>query len=262
MSVRNCIVALAVAPVLALAACGSDDGDDFLTDADSICREGAVELVDTRAEAGVPDGPEEQAELDSADLAVREETLGQLQTLEAPDDLAGQYDEFLGLREQLVANLTEYNALFAESQRPDEAKVQELDEEFYSLFDEQQALGSEVGFEECAAILPDDVEEQVSSYVENTLETADPTFCTEAYTENFVEQIGGLEKCEKSESDDSAAGPVEILDVGGVSEVNGYFDFVPESGPNEGQPATVSLVYEDGVYKRDAIFPLPPSQAE
>jgi hypothetical protein len=250
------IAALAVTPVLVLAACGDDDGsstDDFVADADAGCVESAKEINELYAAEGLPQSFEEAVALLDKRLPISEEGVQKASELEAPDDVADDYDEYLAQRETFIDLLRQQ---LQAGKAGDEDKFNGFNAQLDETSDAIDAAGEQVGLEACAQILPDDQVEEVTTVLEEGIKS-DPANCTERYTDTFVEAIGGPDACRESESDSSNdPESVEVSDVKGIDEVYATAEAVPSGGPNDGKTLLVELVFEDDTWKVDSVTPV------
>lgn len=255
------IAALAVAPVLVLAACGDDDdrsaNEEFIAEADAGCVETSRESNELYAKEGLPASFEEDVELLEKRLPISEEGVERASTVEPPEELADDYDEYLAERETFIDLLRQQLQV---GQAGDEAAYIEFRGRLEDSSDVIDEAGRWVGLGACAQVLPEEQAEDVRAVIEDTATTGDPAHCTEDYTENYVEAGGGLEQCKSGESEaENQAESVEISDVKGVDEVYAIATAMPTGGSADGQELLVELVFEDGRWKIDAITPLSPA---
>jgi hypothetical protein len=150
------LLALAV-----LASCGGDDRsstEDFVADANRICREGAQRLEEVTREQqealGELDSLEEQQEAVATALENSAEAyepyLGRLRALEPPSDLAEPWRDFLGGVERafdLIPDLAEA------TRGNDRDRLRELSAEFTRIARETRPFAEEHRLDDC---LPDD----------------------------------------------------------------------------------------------------------
>jgi len=236
---------------------GGSDTDEFRSDADEICTDAAEQTNEVLNELGVAQSVEDDVAITEALLPIREESLSQLEDLDPPRKLRSDYEDFLSLTEERIAN---DEAFLEAAAAGDQDAIESLTAEVQELGADRREVGRALGFKACAEKLPKKEEKKVRAVMEETVTEADPAFCTEKYTENFVESVGGLEACETAESDPAnAADSIEIESVRGIAKIYAIVVLVPEGGPNDGQAGEFELVYVDGVYKREAIFAAPPA---
>jgi hypothetical protein len=253
------VAVLSVTPVLALAACGGDGGgsenDDFIAEADAACTDSTREINELYAQEGTPQSFEEAVALGAKRLPISEEAVEKVSAIEAPDDLADDFDEYLAQREQYLDLLRQQQQA---GEAGDQASFDQLNAELGETSDAADAAGEQVGLEACALVLPEDQVDEVTAVVEDTATTGDPAHCTEDYTENYVESSGGRAACEEGEQDpNNQLDSIEVTEVKGVDEVYAFVIATATGGPIDGsQEVQIDLVFEDGRWKIDAISPV------
>ena len=256
--------------ILALAACGggsedsnADNGtdsvvaeaDSFIADADSVCTDQAQKLTDTQTT--ISETPKEAAQLAEDSVAIREDALQQLQALDAPDDLADDYDEFLAKRQAVVEGQQQDLKLTKQGIPPEDPRHLKIYEKFEQLFNEGRAIGQRIGFKACASQLPaDEADEARSLAVKALTEPVDS--CEEVYSKYAIEtSFGSLQKCEQAQTPDPPVKSVDVQDVVGVSGVSAFVNAIPKGGPDDGALIEYSFVHEGGSYKFNAAVRLP-----
>jgi hypothetical protein len=143
-----------------LAGCGGGDDsstEEFVADANRICREGAKKLEEVtreqQEELGQLDSLEQQQEAVAAALERSAEEyqpyMERLRALEPPDDLADGWDDFLGGVEEafdLIPDLAEA------TRGSDRERLRELSEEFTRIARETRPFAEDHRLDDC---LPD-----------------------------------------------------------------------------------------------------------
>jgi hypothetical protein len=247
-----CIVALVSLP--AFVGCGGDgDGDGFIAEVDAICTQSARQVNAAFAQ-GAPTSAQEAAAIDAALVETRQAEVNDLRALEAPEDKAAGYEDFVAARNEILA--ATQDQLEADRQADQQAS-QEASAQVAQAFDKADQAAEEIGLQACAGVLPPDEEEEVRAVAEEffTASTAAElkAACEDA-TDAYIEQIGGLEQCHEP----AEPRTIEIIDVSGVSGVSGEVIFVPTGGPSDGQRLAANFVYREGAWKVDGLGPAPP----
>jgi hypothetical protein len=248
---------LAAATMMLMAACGGDDdGDsteDFAAEADALCIETAEEVTALFNEEGIPQSFEEDVALLAKRLPIGEELLAEASDLDPPEDIADEYEAYLA---ELEENVALRNDALDAGEAGDESSYQSYLPRFEAQGDAIDAAAEASGLEACAGILPEDQVADVEAVIQDTATTGDPAHCTEDYTANFVESQGGPEACEQGERDPAnQADSVAVTEVKGVDEVTARAEVTITGGPLDGDDAFVELIFEDGRWKVDALFP-------
>lgn len=247
--------ALLAASILALAACGDDDGDDgdgdggFAAEANSICRALAVEEAEVNAELGVISGESETIEQIERFEAAEREQLRELRSLQPPADARRGYERFLALRRRLVELADEGVAAVEGPASP--AAFNQLNQERIRLLDRAREAASGIGLEVCAAELGADAERGLRDLVERaaTGEVSGEE-CLELHTEAYAAGSGFGENPEACVESLPMAEAVEITGVFGVEGVSAQVRATIEGAPNqalgERDELMVELTHEDG----------------
>ncbi len=248
---------LIVSIVLVLSAFGGGGGaDKFRKGADTICIDSAKQIGELIAEIGVPQSLAEDGTYREQALPIREEALNNLEELDPTRKLQPVFDDYLQNYEELNALDEQFIEAAASG---DETAVEGISAAQSDLAEANRELATDLGLEACAERLPKKEAKKVRDVIEETFTTGDPDFCTELYTEQYVESQGGLEACEANEIDPaSAVDAIEIENIRGIAKVYAVATITPEGGLNDGQPGIVELEYEEGVYKRSALYAAPP----
>jgi hypothetical protein len=145
------LLGLLLAAVFALAACGGESKEDFISDADAICKD-AEEKTD---ELEDPQNVEEVPEWADEVLDIAEESQGELEDLDPPSEVEDDFNTYLD-------NIDEGIELFEEvrdaGEAGDEERVQELltSDEIEELDDENEELAKDIGFNDCGQEGSDD----------------------------------------------------------------------------------------------------------
>lgn len=140
---RLIVLALAVAAVLALTACGGGGKDDVISDGDEICREAndkLAELEEPESLSGLPAYAGEAR-------PIVEDAVDDLKALDAPDTDRESFDEFVERSEELLSLLRDLEDV---EPGTSDAELQELNDEINRISDESNAAAEEYGFKDCA----------------------------------------------------------------------------------------------------------------
>jgi hypothetical protein len=256
--------ALAIAPIAIgalfatnAAVAGAASAGTFRKAADKICTASAKEVEGAFQEHGVPQSLQEDVALTESLIPLFRDADARLKRLKPPKKLRADFQEYLDLRAERIQLDEEFVELGTQG-----AAQTALDENFAQLQEvrsQYQEVGVDLGFYACGERLSRKEAEKVRDTVTETFTTGNPDFCTEMYTEQFVDFVGGLEACIASENDPAnVSSSIDIESVNGVDKVRAIVRFTPADGPNAGQPGEVGLTYEDGVYKRSTLSAAPP----
>ncbi|MGH3012439.1 MAG: hypothetical protein ACRDLZ_09700 [Gaiellaceae bacterium] len=143
---KSALVVSATCLLLVFAACGGDDGDDpeFISQVNAICADyrPKLELLQPPAEFLDEWGA---VGADMADLL--EASVNELRLLEPPEGIAGEYDEWLGLRAEMASAMREVQtAGTVYDEQTIDAGLQRVD----TAVAEADPLAEELGFAECS----------------------------------------------------------------------------------------------------------------
>jgi hypothetical protein len=203
----------------------------------------------------VPTSEETNAAGVEARLPVQEDVLEGLQALKPPKKARASFEEFLEIKERRLEVNQQYVDAVAAG---DQAGIADSRAENSDLDDQENAAAADAGLFACAERLRPKTERKIREFVEDTWTHGDPAFCTERYTEQYVESFyASLEECEAFESDATEATLAESLDitaVEGVAKARVTVHFTVNGGESDGQSFQEIVVYEDGQYKRQGIF--------
>jgi hypothetical protein len=248
-------VLLGATLVLCTGAAGAS-GASFREELEAHCIEGSGAVTEYERENGIPLEPAEQVAALEARLPGRVAAFEELEQLKPPKKLKASFEEFLDARRERL----DVDQQFVDaSAAGDEAAVADLRTRQGELDDQENAAARDMGLYACAERLRPREEKKVRKTLEETWTTADPAYCTERYTEVYVTSfIGSVEECEAGETDANTADSLDIEAIEGVGKSRVNVDFVPEGGPDDGVRLREVLVYEDGIYKRQASYSLDP----
>jgi hypothetical protein len=136
---------LLLVPLLALAACGGDDGpsrEDYIAEADALCERINEEIEEVNEPE--PTDLESLRELLDAGLDLTREGLEELQEIEPPEELEDEVDEFLDTardQEQALERARDAGTF--------EEGAQVLREELPPIVEARTEAADEIGFEKC-----------------------------------------------------------------------------------------------------------------
>ena len=263
---RKLVVAI-VALTLAggIAACGGDEEEDFATQANAICTEGAEVAREINLELGLESATEDVIEFNERLLEARQAGLTDLEALEPPADLSDAYDEYLAAREDLVS-ATEENIAALEDD--DTAAIEAADAAVEEAVGAMESAGAELDLDACAGVLPDDDAQAAEDVLREYSTTVDPeVICgpdgisTEAFLENI---LGGEENCLEGQEEivsdpDQLPEDIEVTDVSGVDDIAATIEYEEVGGGADGTAFTAQLFYIDGEWKIFTVFGASPS---
>jgi hypothetical protein len=253
-------IALAILVLGALVAAGCGDSgssnEDFVAEADQICTQQTADSVKVEDRLGYPLSLEEGAEFQGELAPIRQEGLEQLEGLEAPDELADDWDRYLAARRE-SGELREEQVKLLEA--GDEEKVKALNAEIEANSDELEKAAKDVGMEACGRILPADQREEVVDVVEEVALTTDPKLvCRDLVTPGYLELgfEGSYEECAEFQrkNADKFATDVEIDDVEGVADTQAVVKITDVDGQFAGEESAWTLVHRDDGWKVAAII--------
>jgi hypothetical protein len=248
---------IAVVPVLALAACGSDDEPDpgeFVAEADAACLDTARAVAKARADTEVPQSPAQAAAVIDAELPERIEGLGRLQALEPPEQLAVTWAEFLAIEEERV--VAQEQGLAA-ANREDEEAFADYQLRYERLSDRLADVGAAVGLQDCAELLPPAGQRDVAEAVEKLLTSFDSErVCNEVVTERFLDAFyGNVQSCVDTRPAPTAVS-LKLLDSGGVASTYAFVDVEVTDFLGVKRQIRVELAFEGDTWKVDFRQPL------
>jgi hypothetical protein len=141
------ILVLTLTCGVALAACGGDDEpskDEFVEQADEICRDADQQLEDIDQ----PSTDDEIAGYLDEVLELSDEVQGDLEDLDAPEDVQEDWDAYLDNTREGIEVLEEARDQ-AEGGDADAARETLTGSQADELEEEQEQLADDIGFEEC-----------------------------------------------------------------------------------------------------------------
>lgn len=242
-----------------LAACGGGGEDtggtvatvDFVAAADRICVDAAERDIAAR-HAGLPTQVAYLERLRDD----REEVLAQLEALEAPDDAAASFDRYVESRRRALQGLREG---IDAAERGDEAATEEFRAAARRRVLAGLALASDAGLVACAGAL-DPAERQA---VEETIALSvvpkqAREFCSKHTSEAMVAtNFGSVSECIRQQSRRSRASAVSIEELRGIDGISADAVVALGEGEKVSGHYEAALVYEDGVWKFDAVTEAP-----
>lgn len=251
------LVVLGLAP--GLVACGGSESsaDDFRAEADQICVDQAKDYTEVERRLGIPEGLEEEVILAERLEENRGRTLSELEELEAPDELAEQWDRYLRIRRQQSDLRKEQLELLREG---DEKALPQINEKIVDLNGELGEAGEAAGLTACASIIPKDQAEEAEAVVEEAALTSDPQrACDELVTEDHLEyEFGGsFEVCAEFRKKRVEAFPdeIEVESIFGVGGVQASVRITEVGGEYDGEETVWTLYREDGGWKLNLVQP-------
>jgi hypothetical protein len=229
------------------------DDEAFAAELDDVCLPNRRRVVDLFEQRGNPRNLPEYAAIFPERIAIASDRQKELSEIDPPEKLTA---DFRKLIEGGAAELAAFEALLAAAEANDEKAfgnaVAQSDQALVVITDAGAALGSYA----CAGELPSDQDAELRATIEDIRLNADPAHCTEDYTSDFVEELGGQEACEQSEKPAIEADSVEIGDIGGVDHIDALVDVTVHGGSRDGETATELYIYQEGRWKLDALDPL------
>lgn len=245
-----------------LIACGDDggggesEGDDFVSQANTLCLENATQFQDIALDVGYEFEIEDRIEGSERRLAVRRDTLAGFEELEPPADQSEAFDDLLAAREE---NISLYEEQLSALEDKDEEKAAELSARASEGADEIQALSADLGFEVCDGELPEDEAAAAEDVVREFETTADPaTSCSTdgLVTETMLEEgLRGEEKCTAVQGRiaDKLPEDIELMEkTTGIEGATATINYKWVGGPDDkftDDPRTATLYYLDGEWK-------------
>jgi hypothetical protein len=254
------LCAALVAGAFALAACGggSDGGEDFVAEADAVCRENAIAAQEALNEVGPISDRQSAIAVLEALAPLSEDRAVRLDRIEPDAESAEAYEEFVSIQRRRREAIEE--GLEA-ARGDDEQGYGAAQQREGELAGEARAAAAEAGLEVCA----EELSEEAASAVEESIQRAgtsnDPEIvCDELATEFFLEaQFGGREQCEREQRSAEPPEAIEVADPTGIDEVTASADITLRGGDSDGLQARIHLAYEDGIWKVDELGPPQPA---
>ena len=140
----SAVLLLLVCAVFALAACGGDDKEEFISDADEICKNANEDLENIDE----PTTDEELAPYLNEALDLAEDVQGDLEDLDPPDDVQDDWDQYLENTQEGL-DIIEDARDQAEAGDTDTAQETLQSDEVEQLDEENEELANDIGLEEC-----------------------------------------------------------------------------------------------------------------
>ena len=260
MHLRGLLAGLAIVSLGVFAACGDDENeaDDFRAAADQICVDRATALTEKISGVGPPTSIQEEAALVAELNPIREQSLEETQALEAPEDLADDWDEYVGLIDDLYQHDVE---ALQQLEDEDTDALTEGNAERAEINEQLDTVATDLDLTACAGVLSDEAQTEITSVIEEVMTTTDPDrVCGELVTENYLEGSGGEKACIASQKDPSATSDsAEVANITGVEDVTASAE-VTQSGADAPEELNAELVYQDGAWKLDGLFQAPPEE--
>jgi hypothetical protein len=255
--VRFFVPLLALLAVLGVSACGSSEpsAEDFTAETDKICTEQIVAFQKIEDKLGSSTSLEDEAKLQKQLMPARQTSLAELEEVEAPEDAAKQFDNYLEIRREL-ADLRKQQLQLLE--KGDEEALDPINGKISDLNDELDEVGEQAGLKACASVLPKDQAEEAEKVVEEVALTTEPKrVCRELVTQNYLDVgfEGKFEECAEFQREESEnfADDVEVESVSGVADTSAAVQIIEVGGMYDGEESTWVLRREDGRWKVNLI---------
>jgi hypothetical protein len=255
-AVAAALVAALTAMLLAGCGGGGEEGTEttsqaaFRAAADRICAEVARADIETRHR-------------DLGTLAYlehlrddRERALAELEALQAPDDVATAYDAYLEARRRSLVGIDEGTAA-ARSEEPQ--AVEEFRAAARGRVEEGLKLAGEAGLVACAGELSPAERKAAEEPIALSVQPRRAReFCTRRTSAAMVESsFDGVADCVRRQSHRSRDDTASVEQISGIDGVGATAVVaVGRSGGDE-EAYEAALVYEDGVWKLDAVSAAP-----
>lgn len=257
-SVRVSLPFIALLVALGLVACGGSSepsADDFRAEADEVCIEQVRNFQEVEDRLGSSTSLEEEAELQKELLPLREESLAELEKIEAPEDSAKAWGRYLEIRGEL-RDLRKKQLKLLE--KGDEEALDPVNEEISDLNDELDEVGKEAGVLACASVLPKDQAKEAEEVVKEVALTTDPKrVCRELVTQNYLEVgfEGKFEECAEFQREEAEnfADDVKVREVSGVADTSAAVKITEVGGMYDGEETTWVLRRDGGKWKVNLI---------
>jgi hypothetical protein len=230
--------------------------DDVASAANAACIERAEMIRDQFNEVDNPTTVQDFADLLPDRIRIEQQAVDKLDAIDVPAggkpaNVPQRYDAFVADERRVVAG---YKAALGVANRADTAAFQRANQAVDQLELTAAQAASGLGLSDCANTLPADQIADVKAAIENIWLHADAAHCTDDYTSQFVDDIGGQDACEKSELPAGEADSVDIAtDIHGNSEVTANAAIVIHGGTHDGEQDQVFFEFVDGRWKLDQL---------
>lgn len=255
--VRLLCLPVSIALALGIAACGSSEPstEDLRAEADEICVQQVRNFQEVEDRLGSSTSIEEEAKLQKELMPLREESLSELEELEAPEDSGKAWEQYIEIRQELRDLRKEQLELLNEG---DEKALEPVNEKIGDLNDELDEVGEEAGLLACASVLPKDQAKEAEEVVEEVALTTEPQrVCRELVTQNYLDTgfEGSFEECAKFQREEAEnfADEVEVEKVDGVADTSASVTITEIGGMYDGEETTWILRREGGKWKVNLI---------
>lgn len=217
--------------------------DEFIAAADSVCTESARLLVENDNRFADPKikTKKQIAELDDELLRLVAERVENLETLTAPAELSGDFDEYLQTRREAHETL-EQRVSAAEAK--DNKTVRKLDKRLEALVEDYTEIGTEIGFFACAERLDSAAKKEATATITEYFTKVDPATAKKTVTKLLLKVSGGPEKIIEGLLPSKK---VTIRELRGVIGVRADAEVILDA--YDDLTLTVTLYFEDGSYK-------------
>lgn len=257
-SIRRSLLLIATAvAAMALVACGDSEpsADDFRAEADEICQQQSQRFIEIETELGTPLNIKDDTEFQKRLNVVRQSSLGELEEIEAPDEVAKDWNRYIEIRNELIDLRKEQFQLL---EKEDEKALEPVNEKIGGLNDELDAVAKKIGLDMCASVLPKDQQKEAEAIVEEVSLTTDPErVCRELVTPNYLELgfEGSYEKCARFQkaNEEKFATEIEFEKTEGVEDTVATVTITDVDGMFAGEESQWTLVREDDEWKVFAI---------
>lgn len=216
--------------------------EDFIAEADAICLRSAQAISETESQYTPNTTKKQSIRIEGETDKLVKERLAALEELEAPADLADDYEGYLDLRRRTLEIFEKRTVALKKN---DKGEMGRLDTQIQRLVDRLSEEGREIGFFACANRLPKEAEREVIANLKEYFTEPGERTCRKLATRRLIEAL--------AETDTPC--PVALLpskkvtvdDVGGVEGVRAEAAVVANAY-NDTQ-IDVDLLYEKGTYR-------------
>lgn len=256
--VRLASLFVVLACALGLTACGSSgepSADDFRAEADEVCVEQVRNFQEVEDRLGSSTSLEDEAKMQKELLPLREQSLADLEAIEAPEDSEKAWKSYLEIRREL-RDLRKQQLKLLE--KGDEEALDPINTKISDLNDELDEVGEEAGLLACASVLPKDQAKEAEEVVKEVALTTEPKrVCDELVTQNYLDTgfEGKFEECAKFQREEAEnfAEAVKVGEVSGVADTSAAVKITEVGGMYDGEETTWVLRREGGQWKVNLI---------